>query len=209
MRPLWVIGAGGHAKVVIDTARASGLFDVVGVLDDDPTREGSEILNVPVLGPGTRELLSSRGVDLAIVAVGSNAARVEIVNQLEGTVSWATIVHPHAYVAPGVRLGEGAVVFAGAVIQPDVSIGRHSIVNTSSSVDHDCVVGDFAHIAPGARLAGGVRVGMSSLVGIGSCVIPGRKVGRSVTIGARAVVIHDVPDHCTAVGVPARWEAVG
>ena len=40
METVWVIGGGGHAKVVIATLLAAGEFQIAGVLDDDPTRPG-------------------------------------------------------------------------------------------------------------------------------------------------------------------------
>jgi acetyltransferase EpsM len=47
-------------------------------------------------------------------------------------------------------------------------------------------------------------VGELSHIGIGVSVIQGIRIGRGVIIGAGAVVIEDIPDHVTAVGVPAR-----
>jgi len=204
---LWIIGAGGHAKVVIETARAMKTFEPVGVIDDYDARWNSTVLGVPVFGPVTPERLRELGVARAVVAIGANRARAELARRLDGLVAWVTLVHPSAIVAPSVRLGEGTVVFAGAIVQPDTVVGRHVILNTGSSVDHDGVVGDFAHIAPGARLAGGVRIGEGVLVGIGSCVIPGRAVGDWATVGAGAAVVTDIPPGVVAKGVPARSAA--
>ena len=78
------------------------------------------------------------------------------------------------------------------------------MINTSASIDHDCVLGECVFIAPGARLGGNVRVGDLSFIGIGASVLPGCALGRNVTVGAGAVVIGDVPDNVTVVGVPAR-----
>lgn len=204
MRRVWLLGAGGHAKVVIDTLRSAGSWRICGLLDDDPRLLGGRILDVPVVGPISEESLASHGVEHAIIAVGSNRARSALAARLAGRLAWATAVHPASYVAPGVKVGEGTLVCAGAVIQPDATIGPHAIVNTSSSVDHDSVVGPFAHVAPGARLAGGVRVGEGALLGIGCCVIPRRTVGAWATVGAGAVVVTDIPPGVTARGVPAR-----
>lgn len=207
MSGLWIIGAGGHAKVVIETARAMATFEPVGVLDDDASRWGSTVLGLPVTGPIAPDRLRELGVERAVLAIGNNRARAALADRLEGLVTWVTLVHPSAVVAPSVRLGEGTVVFAGAIVQPDSVIGRHVIINTGSSVDHDGVIGDLAHIAPGARLAGGVRVGEGALVGIGACVIPGRAIGDWATVGAGAAVVEDIPPGVVAKGVPARVDA--
>jgi sugar O-acyltransferase (sialic acid O-acetyltransferase NeuD family) len=201
---LWVIGAGGHAKVVVDTIRAAGFGEPAGVLDDDPAKYGTTVLGVPVLGGPDPETIARLGITRAVIAIGHNHARSQIAERLHGLVTWETVVHPAAVVAASARLGEGTVIFAGVVIQPDAVIGRHAIVNTSASVDHDCEIGAFAHIAPGVRIAGGVLIGDGALLGIGSCVTPGRRIREWATVGAGAVVIDDVAAFTTAVGVPAR-----
>lgn len=204
MKPLWILGSGGHAKVVIDAALASGRFDVAGVLDDDPEHWKNRVLDIPVRGPATPEALERFGVDLAVIAIGANRARAELARQLDGLLEWATVIHPSAYLARGVKVREGSVVCAGAIVQPDATIGRHTILNTGSSVDHDCNVGNFVHIAPGVRLCGNVRIRSAAFLGVGSSVLPGLTVGAGATIGAGAVVVRDISPGATATGVPAR-----
>jgi sugar O-acyltransferase (sialic acid O-acetyltransferase NeuD family) len=199
-RPVAVIGAGGHAKVVISTLLAAG-FEVACVYDDDSSKWGSEVLGAPVRGP-VAEIESNPRLK-AIIAVGDNGAREKMAGRFE-QIEWLAVVHPAAYVHPSVKIAEGTVVFAGAVIQPDAVIGAHAIINTGATVDHDCAIGDFVHVAPGTNLAGGVRVGRGAFLGIGSAVIPYRSIGEWTTVGAGGVVIDDLPARITAVGVPAR-----
>jgi sugar O-acyltransferase (sialic acid O-acetyltransferase NeuD family) len=199
-RSVVVVGAGGHAKVVISLLQAAG-ETIAMVVDDDPRKWGTSLLGVPIKGPVTR--LAEATNHPAIVAIGDNAAREEIASQWRH-VDWLTAVHPRAYVHSSVQLRPGAVVCAGAVIQPDTLVGAHVIVNTAATVDHDCVVEDYAHLAPGVHLAGGVRIGEGALLGIGSVVIPGRRVGEWTTVGAGGVVVSDLPARVMAVGVPAR-----
>lgn len=203
MTRLWIVGAGGHAKVVIDAALATGRFEVAGLLDDRAPAPGS-VLGFEVLGRPDTEDVARLGVTDAVVAVGSNRARESLVARLGASVRWATIIHSAAYVGRDVEIAEGTVICAGAIIQPSCQIGRHGVVNTSASVDHDCRIGDFVHVAPGSRLAGGVIVGDFALLGIGSCVLPGRRIGQAAVLGAGAVAVKDVPAGVVAVGVPAR-----
>lgn len=197
--PIAVIGAGGHAKVVIAALLANNL-EVGDVFDDDDSKWGTSVHGFSVIGP--IEAIRRTRYRRAVVALGNNQHRREVATDWD--LEWQCVVHPAAWVDPTADLGAGSVVFAGAIIQADASIGRHVIVNTSSSVDHDCVLGDFVHVAPGANLAGGVRVGEGSLLGIGSCVAPGINVGPWATVGAGSTVVEDVAAAVTVVGVPAR-----
>jgi sugar O-acyltransferase (sialic acid O-acetyltransferase NeuD family) len=198
MELLTIVGAGGHAKVVVATARAAG-FTELALVDDDPARSGG-VLGVPVAGPVAPVLADSKA--LAVLAVGDNAARTRLGE--EAACRFATVVHPSATVDPRTQLGDGTVVFAGCVIQPDTVLGRHCIVNTGASIDHDCRLGDGVHIAPGTRLGGAVELGNGVFVGIGAAVAPGVKIGSGTVIGAGAAVVGHLPGGVTAVGVPAR-----
>jgi sugar O-acyltransferase (sialic acid O-acetyltransferase NeuD family) len=194
-----VIGAGGHAKVVISNLRAAG-HAVTDIYDDDRGSWGTSVLGVPVRGAISE--LARAGRRMAVIAIGNNRVRERLAREID--MEWVTAAHPLAYIHPSVKLGEGSVVSAGAIIQPDAFIGAHVIVNTGATVDHDCVVGDFVHLAPGVRLAGGVRIAEGAFLGVGAVVIPCRSVGEWAVIGAGGVVIKDVPAAVTAVGVPAR-----
>jgi len=193
-----LIGAGGHAKVVLSTLLEAG-YSGVELYDDDRSLWGTEILGARVAGAPAELRGSGRR---AVIGVGSNAARAQIARELG--LDWLTVVHPRAWVHASVRLGPGTVVFAGAVVQPDAVLGCHVIVNTSASIDHDCRVADYAHLAPGVRLCGGVSVAEGALLGVASAAIPGTRVGAWAVVGAGAVCVGDVAERTTVRGVPAR-----
>lgn len=194
-----VIGAGGHARVVIAAMQAAGI-EVVAAWDDDPERIGQTILGVRVRGP-IANAVSARDVP-AVIAIGDNRARERVAASLP--LQWISVVHPRAWVHETVHLEPGAVVCAGAIVQPDVRVGAHVIVNTSASVDHDCVLEDFVHLGPGVNLCGGVRVETGALLGVGACARPNARIGAWSTVGAGGVVIEPVPPGVVAIGCPAR-----
>jgi len=203
MTELWIIGAGGHAKVVAETAQAAG-FSICGFLDDSEQMRGQQVLQWQVHGDSSAESMHRLGVRTAAIGIGDNATRKAIAERLDEVVDWATIVHPSSVLSPSCKLGAGSVVFAGAIVQADSILGRHVILNTQSHLDHDGRLGDYAHLCPGAALAGDVHVGEGSLLGTGCAALPGTRIGNWCKVGAGSSVARPLEDHCTAIGVPAR-----
>jgi UDP-N-acetylbacillosamine N-acetyltransferase len=207
MRDIVIVGAGGHARVVLDVIRHTDNYSARGFVDMiNPDRRDTMFDGLPVLGGEEMlEQLFSEGVEYAIIAIGDNRARQAAADRwaLAG-YTLATLVHPSAVIANGVSIGAGTVVFAGAVINPAVYIGNNVIVNTGATIDHDCVIQDNAHIAPGAHLAGNITVGERTLIGVGAAIRPNVKIANDVTVGVGAAVVNDIPRGVTVVGVPAR-----
>jgi len=201
---LLILAAGGHAKVVAETALAAGAATHIAFLDDRPL---NPVLGWPVLGPLEQALEPSiqEHFPAALVAIGHAATRLRWLTQLHSAgYELPLLIHPSAWVSPSAQIGPGSVVFAHATVQAQAVIGTGAILNTGCSVDHDAQLADGLHICPGARLAGEVHVGARSWIGIGATVIQQVRIGADVTVGAGAAVLRDLPDGVTAVGVPAR-----
>ena len=202
-----LVGAGGHGLVVADILQrmrdAGDRIDLVAIVDDRAAAGRHPLFPVPVAGG--LELLRDIPHDAVIVAIGDNATRRRIGDDLVRSGEVLAIArHPSSVVAPDVDLGPGTVVCAGAVINPGARIGASVIVNTQASVDHHDVLGDGVHVAPGVRLGGNVEIGDETFVGIGATVIHGISIGRRVMVGAGSVVTRDVPDGQLVLGSPAR-----
>lgn len=198
---IFVFGASGHAKVVIDILeRLSGTKVVFAV--DDATRPalcGYDVIN--------RDTLLARRpeVSAGIVTIGANATRCDIAAWLAAReFKLASAIHPASILARRVAVGEGTVIMAGCVVNSDTAIGASVIVNTGATIDHDCTIGDGVHIAPGCHLCGGVTVGARSFIGAGTIVIPGVRIGNNALIGAGSTVTTDVSDGARIAGAPAR-----
>jgi len=196
---LYLYGASGHAKVILEMAQMQG-FMIGGLVDTDPGK--TALMNFKV---STAPPADDYDGNTFVVSIGNNKIRKQVAESEElRDAFFEVLIHPAAAISPSAEIGDGTVVMAGAVVNADVRVGRHAIINTGASVDHDCVLEDFVHVSPGAALAGDVKVGEGSHVGIGASVIQGVRIGRWCTVGAGAVVIRDVPDGATVVGVPAR-----
>ena len=114
------------------------------------------------------------------------------------------MIHPSAVIGTDVEIGIGSVVMAGVVINSSTKIGKGCIVNTSSSLDHDNIIEDYVHISPGVRTAGSVSIGKLTWIGIGSVVSNNVNIYSSCKVGAGAVVVKDITEPGTYVGVPVR-----
>jgi sugar O-acyltransferase (sialic acid O-acetyltransferase NeuD family) len=206
--PIVGLGAGTHAKSVLDAIRSAGRFEVRALLDDDEDRAGAEVLGLPISSTDELERLRDDGVTQAFVGVAGiedSAGRRTVFERLVAAgFELPPIVHASAVVSPWAELGRGAQVLAGAIVNAGVTIGDGAILNTGAIVEHDCRVEAHAHVAPGARLAGLSTVGQGAHVGIGAVLIESVRVGEGALVGAGAVVIRDVPAGARVAGVPAR-----
>lgn len=199
-----LIGAGGHAKVVIDLFRAAAGHDLVGLIDSGPV--GTAVNGATIIG-GDDDLprLRHEGVTHAHVAIGNNRRRLDLSRQLEAMgFTLANAISPAATLSPSVRLGRGIAIMAGAVVNAESRLDDACILNTRASLDHDGRIGEGAHVAPGCALAGNVTIGRLAFLGVGTCVIPGIEIGEDVVIGAGSCVVHPIPSRTKAYGVPAR-----
>ncbi len=194
---LYVYGASGHGKVVIEIIEALGK-QVVTIFDDDENI--SQLLEYPVLPKDKAH--PDKNIPV-LFAIGNNETRKTLAES-NGFFVTEALIHPSAMVSPRATLKSGTVVMPGAIINSQAEVGHHCIINSGAVVEHDCMLGDYVHISPNAALAGDVKVGEGTHIGIGAQVIQGIKIGKWCTIGAGAVIIKDVPDGVTVVGNPGR-----
>jgi UDP-perosamine 4-acetyltransferase len=208
MKPVIIIGAGGHAAVVADALQAAGV-SVLGFTDADATKHRSRRCGLSVLG-GDATVLAGYDRNEVLLANGvggvrgTDARRAVQLRLQEVGWRFATVIHPTAIVSPHARVGDGVQLLAGSIVQVSAAIGEGTIVNTAAIVEHDAEVGDYVHVAPRALLCGAVTVGNSSHIGAGAVVRQGIRLGRHTLVGAGAVVVRDFDGGGELVGMPAR-----
>lgn len=191
---MYLYGASGHGKVILEIAEDNG-YAIEAFLDEDLAK--NEWVDFPVV-----HHIPSQPITI-VIAIGNNKVRKEIVGK-NNTFNYVKLVHTRAIVSKSANVSDGTVIMAGVAVNSAVNIGKHCIINTNSSIDHDCEIRDFVHISPNVALAGTVEIGEGSHIGIGATVIQNIKIGKWVTIGAGAVVIADVPDYAVMVGNPGK-----
>lgn len=209
MRRVVGLGAGGHAKVVLEILQLMGGYKFVGLLDPKQELWNTEVLGTPVLG--NDDLLPElykddvRHAFIGLGTVGDTRLRRQLYEKarVQG-FQVVQAIHPQAILSPSVEIGHGPTIMAGAVINANARLGDNVIVNTGAIIGHDCIIGDHVHIATGARLASTVQVGEGAHIGLGASILQCVRIGGNVVVGAGAVVVNDVPDDVVVVGVPAR-----
>lgn len=199
---LIIIGASGHGKVVADIAIKMNNWENIAFLDDDETVK--ICMDFDVIGKSADAIKYKNEADF-FVAIGNNSVREKVQEELmdEG-LNVVSLIHPSVVLATDVEIDIGTAVMAGVVINSSTRIGKGCIINTSSSLDHDNVIDDYVHISPGASLAGTVKVGKESWLGIRSVVINNVNICSGCKLGAGAVVVNDITESGTYVGVPVR-----
>jgi sugar O-acyltransferase (sialic acid O-acetyltransferase NeuD family) len=205
-RDIYLIGAGGHGRVVLDALLRSGQR-VAGILDP-ALPVGRSVQGVSVLGADSE--LDGIDVGGALLAIGVGATpgsrqRADLFsrNSARGFV-FVQAIHPSVVLAADCALEEGCQVMAGAVLQTGSKIGVNAVINTKVSIDHDCHVSDHVFISPGAILCGGVTIGPHTFIGAGAVILPGIRIGSHAVVGAGAIVTRDVSESAMVAGTPAK-----
>lgn len=203
---LIIIGAGDHAKVLLDILLEQN-YEVLGLIDKNVPKD-SLVYGIPVLGDDAVVLNYDKNkVSLVngIGSVGNLNLRKKIYDFFkEKGYNFFSVIHPSSFVSKRVLLKEGVQVLPGVVINTDASIGENTIVNSNSTVEHGCIIGDNVHIAPGCTLSGCVSVGNCTHIGTGTSVIQGINIGSNVLVGAGSLVIKSIGNNSKVYGVPAR-----
>lgn len=204
MKEIILLGAGGHAAVILDILKAQiakgEKIKIKGLLDDSNKKE---CMGYPILGSTLEANEFNEENTYFIIAIGSNEIRYNL-SEKYGHLKFFTAIHPSAIIGSQVAIGDGTVVMPNAVINANASIGDHVIINTGVVVEHDNVIEKCVHLSPHATLCGAVTVKERTHIGAGTTVIQGLAIGSQSIIGAGSTVITDLPNQVTAVGTPAK-----
>ncbi len=208
MKNILIIGASGHAKVIIDIVEKQGDYQIFGLIDSYK-KKGGKVYNYAILGTedDIPDILKTEAIFGCIIAIGDNYTRKLLykkITQLHTNIRFVTAIHPNAVIGKNVSIGEGSVIMAGTIVNSDAIIGKHCILNTKCSIDHDVHIGDFSSVAPGATLGGNVSIDTCSAIGLGANLIENVKIGTHTVVGAGSLVVKFVDDYQIAYGVPAK-----
>ena len=204
-----IIGAGDFGKEVAwlidDINKVSPAYKILGYLDDDVNKQGQIFNGHSVLG--TTDILyefqKSNNI-CAVIAMQNGDVRKRIVDKFSNFDNWETLVHNSVNISDTSSMGKGCILCAGTNVSVNTVIGSHCLFNISATVGHDCIIGDYVSTMSGSCICGNVTVQDLAYLSTNCTVIPGKTVGIHSVVGAGSVVIRNVKDNTTVMGVPAK-----
>ena len=200
---LFIYGAGGHAKVVAESAISLSEISKIIFIDDNSQNKDFLRKNKNFSIISESEIPENSDDANAIIAIGDNQIRQDITKRCS-KIPFVSIVSPNAVISKSAEISVGSFINSGAIVNADACIGKHTIVNTGSVIEHDCTIGDLCHIGPGSSIAGGVKLGKNIFIGGGTYINPKVSICSNVIVGSGSLVIHDIQEPGTYIGSPVK-----
>lgn len=203
-----IIGASGHAKVIIDIIEQINKFNIVGLIDSFKPID-FKIFKYKVIGreEDIPKLALKYNFNKGIIAIGDNWTRKKMYHKIKNIYpefDYISAIHPKAIIGKHVTIGKGTVIMAGVIVNSDSKIGRFCILNTKASLGHDGNLKKFASLAPNSTVGGNVKIGTCTAICIGTNILQNIIIGKYTIIGAASLVNRNIPDYKMAYGSPAK-----
>lgn len=200
MRPVFIIGSGGHARSLINIIELNSIA-IGGIYDESFRVKNRESIN----GYSLKGKLSAIApTQKLVLAIGDNKKREVLYERYRKQLLEAAVIHPSACIEKRVVLGACNSVFAKAYINSNVMIGDDNVINTGAIIEHESIIGNHNHISIGAIVCGRATVGNNCFIGAGAVVIDRIHLCDNVVVGAQAVVVKDIKHRGIYAGNPAR-----
>ena len=208
MENILIIGASGHAKVIVDIIEKQKQYNIYGFLDTFK-KKGDKLFEYTILGTENdlNEIVEQNNISGCFVAIGDNYTRKIIskkISALNPKLKFINAIHPSSIIGKKVTLGHGIAIMPGVVVNSDSNVGNFCILNTNSSLGHDGVMDDYSSISSGVRTGGNLRLHTCSAISIGATIIENIVIGENTIIGAGSLVTKNVPSEVIAYGIPAK-----
>lgn len=209
MKDIVIIGAGNYgremAQLIRDINQDKTQWNLLGYIDETAEKQDTILNNTPVLG-GFEWLEKNRKHQIsAVCAVGNPKGKFTLINKLKPfDMNYPNLLHPSVARNDYIEIGHGNIICWGSFLSVNIKIGNHVSINPGCGIGHDTIIMDYSTLYWDVTLSGNVTIHEGCEIGSKAEVMPQKSVGSWSIIGAGAVVVKDIPENCTAVGVPAK-----
>lgn len=207
MKPIILIGGGGHCISCIDVIEQTGLYQIIGILDI-PEKLGEKVLNYSIIGTDNeleRFLPNCTDFLITVGQIKSSTIREKLFQKIKmigGNLP--VIISPIAHVSRYAHVGEGTIVMHHALINAGASVGEVCIINTKALVEHEAVVGSFCHISTAAIINGQVTIGDQCFIGSNTVIANNTNIAANTVIAAGSQVFRNIESPGIYIGKPLR-----
>ncbi len=209
LKDLYIIGAGGFGRevawLVERINQVTPTWNIVGFIDDDERKRGKEEGNYKVIG--SVQYLANLDSEIYVVcAIGNPRAREKVIHKLGKMkrIRFATLVDPSVIRSSSVKIGQGTIICAGTILTVNITIGKHVIINLDCTIGHDAIISSYSTLYPSVNISGNCIIGENVEIGTGSQIIQGLGISDNTIIGAGSVVVRNITESSTYVGIPAK-----
>lgn len=210
LKKLLLFPFGGNARESIMSILAINArreeWDIVGFIDDDPSKHGQSCCGIKVLGG--RAILKEIPGAFVLAVPGSPTSylrRKDVIGILGIEESrFATIIHPSTAISPDAVIGYNTIIMPNVVITCGVKIGNHCIILPNTVISHDSVIDDYCCFGSNISISGSVKIGSSCYIGSGTKMREDITIGAGTLIGLGSNVISNIEAGVIAVGSPAK-----
>jgi sugar O-acyltransferase (sialic acid O-acetyltransferase NeuD family) len=165
-----IVGAGGHAKSVLDVIETTRKFKNFLFLDDQKVGEKINKYLIQSESKYKKNLLNfSKNLIIGVGMINDLKIREKLFIKFKKKgFNFPVIISPYSYVSKKAKIGEGSIIMHGALVNSGAIIGKNCIINSKAIIEHDCRINDNCHIATGAIINGETIVGRNSFIGSNS-----------------------------------------
>jgi sugar O-acyltransferase (sialic acid O-acetyltransferase NeuD family) len=207
MRPIILVGGGGHCISCIDVIEMSKLYKILGILDK-PEKNGTTLLGYQVIGTDDDipDLISEcKDFLITVGQINSSAIRLQIFKNIKKAGGLLPVIRsPYSFISTHSRIDEGTIIMHHAVVNAGSEIGKCCIINSKALVEHETTVGKFCHISTGTIINGQSYVGDHSFIGSNTVVSNNISITGHTIIAAGSQVLRSIEQSGLYVGNPLK-----
>jgi sugar O-acyltransferase (sialic acid O-acetyltransferase NeuD family) len=206
MKRVAIIGSGELSIHIAHYLEEDNQFKVVGFFDDF-TPLGSKINSHTIIGKlkDIKDEYNKNTFDGLINGIGYSRMeyREEVFNRFINEIPFPNFIHSSCIIDNTSQIGKGVIIFPMSMLYFNSVIEDNVFIQVNSTIT-DSKVCKNSMISAGVMVAGRSIIGNNCNIGVSTCISSDVKICNNVTTGAGTVVVKNILESGTYVGVPAK-----